>query len=244
MPAVLVHGVPDTPHVWDLVVPRLSRSDIVTPALPGFGCAVPDGFDCSKEAYASWLEGELEAVVAEEGETIDLVGHDWGSLLVQRVGSTRPDLVRTWAAGNGPVDAEYVWHDAAQMFQTPEVGEQVVAMMTADSMAPVLEEAGAPAADAAAAASHIDDTMRAAILALYRSAVTVGAEWQPSVEANQRPALALWATDDPYVPVRYGERLAARVGGPLVLLEGCGHWWPLQRPAEVAAALEDFWAAV
>lgn len=242
MPAVLVHGVPDTRHVWDGVRSHLSRADVVTPSLPGFGCAVPDGFDCTKEAYAGWLAGELEAVVASSGQTVDLVGHDWGSLLVQYVGSTRPDLVRTWAAGDGPVDDEYVWHDAAQLFQTPEVGEQVVAMMAGDAMAAVLEEAGVPAADALAAAGRIDDTMRAAILALYRSAVTVGAEWQPAVEANERPALTIWATDDPYVPVRFGERLAQRVGGDLVLLEGCDHWWPLQRPAEVAAALESFWA--
>jgi pimeloyl-ACP methyl ester carboxylesterase len=39
----------------------------------------------------------------------------------------------------------------------------------------------------------------------------------------------------------FAERLAARVGGELVLFEGCGHWWPLERPAEAAAALERFW---
>lgn len=242
MPAVLLHGVPDTQHVWDLVRIHLTRADVVTPSLPGFGCSVPDGFDCTKEAYASWLEGELEAVVAEAGEPVDLVGHDWGSILVQYVGSTRPDLVRTWAAGNGPVDDVYVWHDAAQMFQTPEVGEQVVAMMAGEAMVEMFVQSGIPAGAAETTAAGIDDTMRAAILALYRSAVTVGAEWQPSVEANSVPAMALWATDDPYVPVQYGSRLAERVGGRLVQLEGCGHWWPLQRPAEVAAALEAFWA--
>ena len=52
MTAVLVHGVPDTFHVWDAVRSHLSRTDVETPALPGFGCPVPDGFDCSKEAYA------------------------------------------------------------------------------------------------------------------------------------------------------------------------------------------------
>ena len=53
----------------------------------------------------------------------------------------------------------------------------------------------------------------------------------------------VWGDGDPYVTPRFGERLAARVRGELVLLRGCGHWWPLERPAEVAAALERFWAA-
>lgn len=242
MTAVLVHGVPDTFHVWDAVRSHLSRTDVETPALPGFGCPVPDRFECTKEAYAAWLATELERVVEATGAAVDLVGHDWGSLLVQYVGSTRPDLVRTWVAGNGPVDVDYTWHDAAQLFQTPEVGEQVVAAMTAEAMAPVLIEAGVPADEATAAAGRIDDTMRSSILTLYRSAVTVGDDWQAAVEANTRPALALWATDDPYVDARYGERLAARTGGRLVLLEGCGHWWPAQRPEEVAAILSSFWA--
>ena len=121
MPAVFVHGVPDTHHEWDGLFPLLSRTDVVAPDLPGFGCPVPDGFDCTKEAYAAWIERELEAL----GEPVDLVGHDWGSLLVQYVGSTRPDLVRTWCVADGPVDTEYVWHETAQLWQTPEVGEQV-----------------------------------------------------------------------------------------------------------------------
>ena len=244
MTAVLVHGVPDTFHVWDAVRSHLTRTDVDTPALPGFGRPVPDGFDCSKEAYAAWLVGELEGVVAATGSPVDLVGHDWGGILVQFVGSTRPDLVRTWVAGNAPLDDEYVWHDAAQAFQTPEVGEQVVALMTGEAMVEMFVESGIPRDAAEVTAAGIDDTMRASILALYRSAVTVGAEWQPAVEANSVPAMALWATDDPYVPARYGTRLAERVGGRLVQLDGCGHWWPLQRPEETAAALEGFWASV
>ena len=30
MPVVFVHGVPDTQHVWDPVVSRLERKDVVT----------------------------------------------------------------------------------------------------------------------------------------------------------------------------------------------------------------------
>jgi pimeloyl-ACP methyl ester carboxylesterase len=37
MPAVFVHGVPDTTRLWDAVRARLERTDVVTPALPGFG---------------------------------------------------------------------------------------------------------------------------------------------------------------------------------------------------------------
>jgi pimeloyl-ACP methyl ester carboxylesterase len=238
MPVVLVHGVPDTPQLWDRVREHLGRKDVLTPQLPGFGCPVPDGFDCTKEAYADWLTKVVESI----GEPVDLVGHDWGSILVQRVATTRPDLIRTWACGGGAVDETYVWHDVAQLWQTPEVGEQVMDAMTPDALVPALVDGGVPEDDARAAATHVDAAMKGAILALYRSAVAVGDEWGPALDRNERPALVLWGAGDPYAAPSFGDRLAARLGGECVVLEDCGHWWPAQRPAEVAAALTDLFS--
>jgi len=239
VPAVLVHGVPDTHRLWDKLRSHLSRRDVSTPSLPGFGVPTPPGFQPTKEAYVEWLIEEVERL----GEPVDLVGHDWGSLLVQRLVSLRPDLIRTWACGDGPIDREYVWHDLAQQWQTPGVGEAIMTAMSGDALADGLVAGGVPAADARGVASHVDERMKQCILRLYRSAVRVGEEWEDDVARISRPALILWSRDDPYVAPRFAERLAARVRGELALLEGCGHWWPLERPAEAAAVLERFWRA-
>jgi pimeloyl-ACP methyl ester carboxylesterase len=239
MPAVLVHGVPDTHRLWDPLRAHLRRSDLVAVSLPGFDAPLPSGFAATKEAYGDWLIAEI----ARLGAPVDLVGHDWGALLVQRAVSVRPDLVRTWACGDGPIDIDYVWHDLAQQWQTPGVGEQIMAMATPEALADGLAAAGIPQETARQTGQYFDATMKDCILKLYRSAVHVGAEWQPAVEKVTRPALILWAKDDPYVSPVFAERLAARVHGELVLFENCGHWWPVERPAEAAAALERFWAA-
>src|SRR5688572_20872542 len=187
MPAVLVHGVPDTHRMWDRMRAHLSRRDVVAVSLPGFGVTLPPGFTPTKEGYVDWLVAEIERL----GVPVDLVGHDWGSLLVQRVVSIRPDLIRTWACGDGPVDAEYVWHDMAQRWQTPDVGEALMEMMTEQTLAEGLPTAGVPPEIAVEVARHVDATMRECILRLYRSAVRVGAEWQAGVEKVTRPALVL-----------------------------------------------------
>jgi pimeloyl-ACP methyl ester carboxylesterase len=239
MPAVFVHGVPDTHRMWDRVRSHLSRSDVVALSLPGFDAPVPDGFDSSKEAYADWLVGELETI----GEPVDLVGHDWGSILVQRAASVRPELIRTLTCGSGPIDKEYQWHDMAQMWQTPGVGEEIMAAFTPEGVV----EAIAPLTDrenAETTAQHIDDHMKRCILCLYRSAVNVGAEWQDGVEAvgGRFPALVCWGRDDPYVGAEFGERLAQRLHARLLMFEDSGHWWPCTKPKETAAALEECWA--
>jgi len=239
MPVVLVHGVPDTHRLWDRMRAHLSRTDVLAPDLPGFGVETPPGWTATKEAYVDWLIGQLERV----REPIDLVGHDWGSLLVQRAVSLRPDLIRTWACGNGPIDRDYVWHDLARQWQTPGVGEAVMETLGGKAMMDALVGAGVPADAASEVTSHIDARMKACILALYRSAVKVGEEWEDDVAKIRRPALVLWARDDPFVAPRFAERLAKRVGGQLHLIENCGHFWPHERPAEAAAALERFWQA-
>jgi pimeloyl-ACP methyl ester carboxylesterase len=238
MPAVFVHGVPETHLIWDPIREKLSRKDTIAVDLPGFGAPLPSGFDSTKDAYVNWLIGEIEKV----GEPVDIVGHDWGSLLTIRVSSIRPDLIRTWTGGSGAIHPDYVWHDMARMWQTPGVGEQVMSAMTGDALKQGLSSGGVPEKALDEMASKIDDTMKDCILKLYRSAVNVGTEWWGDLDNIPKRGQLIWGVDDPYMAVKFAEGLAEKTGVPIVRLENTGHWWPVQRPAEAAAALEKHWA--
>jgi pimeloyl-ACP methyl ester carboxylesterase len=240
MPAVFVHGVPDTPGVWDAVVSHLERKDVVRLALPGFACPLPAGFGATKEEYVDWILGQLATLTGP----IDLVGHDWGGLLVTRVVSVEPTAVRSWAAGAAPLDREYVWHQAARAWQTPGLGEKVMAALTAETLQAALVAAGVPAADAARAGGKLDATMKQCILNLYRSAVNAGAEWEDDLPRVSAPGLVLWGEKDPYASVDFGARLAEKTRARFVQFSECSHWWQLERPAELAAELERHWSAV
>lgn len=238
MPAVFVHGVPDTHYIWDGVRSHLSRTDVIARDLPGFGCDAPKGFACTKEEYVDWLIGEVEGV---DGP-VDLVGHDWGALLVERVVCLRPDLVRTWAAGNGAIDEGYEWHTVAKVWQTPGQGEQMMQAMMGDAMARAYINEGVPEELARQFSKRVDERMKAAILPLYRSAVNVWTEWSPAIDAVDRPGLVIWGEDDPFGPMDLAQKMAKRSGAQFVSFAGCSHWWQAQRPKETAEALESFWA--
>jgi pimeloyl-ACP methyl ester carboxylesterase len=238
VPAFFVHGNPDSHHMWEPLRAALGRDDVVAVDLPAFGgTPLPDGFDCSKEAYAGWLAAAVEAV----GEPVDLVGHDWGAMLSTRVATTRPELIRTLAVGSGPVDPDYTWHDMAQQWQTPGVGEQLMAGFSPELLAPFFETEGFPSVLAATEASFVDETLKGAVLRLYRSAVDVGREWTPALEGFDRPAVVFAGVDDPYVGPEVGSRMAGRLGARFVAFEGCGHWWPVARAAETTAELRRLW---
>ena len=141
MPAVFVHGNPETIAIWNELVPRLSRTDIVRLSPPGFGAPVPAGFTAKADEYREWLARELQTI----GEPIDLVGHDWGGLHVIRIAMERPELVRSWASdAAGGFDPDYVWHGLAQVWQTPDAGEQAIAQrlsMDVDARAQTIDVA-------------------------------------------------------------------------------------------------------
>ena len=73
MPAILVHGNPESAPIWDLLIPELDRDDVLTLSPPGFGAPCPPGWGATHPEYLSWLVSELECI----GEPVDLLGHDW-----------------------------------------------------------------------------------------------------------------------------------------------------------------------
>ncbi|MFI7389343.1 alpha/beta fold hydrolase [Streptomyces tendae] len=240
MPAILIHGVPDTHHVWDGVRRHLTRSDVEAWDLPGFGAERPAGFGSTKEEYVDWLVRRLERV----GEPVDLVGHDWGCILTLRVASLRPDLVRTWAGGNGPVNAGYVWHPLARIWQDRVEGDRYMAELRAE---PFAEEVAAgfdvPLHLAREMASRVDEPMKDSVLRLYRSALTMGAEWEPELSAVSAPSVVFWGARDPACQIEFGRRLGDSLHSSEVVEMDCNHWPVLQRPAEVAEILEKHWSA-
>lgn len=247
MTVVLVHGNPETDALWGPLVDALGRDDVVRLSPPGFGAPLPDDFPATYLAYRDWLEGELEGI---DGP-IDLVGHDWGGGHVVNVVMHRPELVRSWASDAvGLFDPDYVWHDMAQVWQTPGEGEELVENMLSGTLAERAERMatfGIPLGIGTLMAPAQGSEMAKAILLLYRSARQPAmAEAGRALEAaSARPGLSLLATDDPFIGSNDRRtRAADRAGASTEVLDGLGHWWMVQDPARGAAALTNFWATL
>lgn len=249
MPAVFVHGVPETEAVWDALIHSLdangavSRSDAVALRLPGFGSALPDAFDATMATYAEWLAAELAAI---EGP-IDLVSHDWGALLSMKVLAGQPSNVRSWVTDMGDLQPDFEWHDTARTWQTPGDGEafmEVFLAVTDAERAELMVGLGVAEPAASTLAKSIDATMGDAILRLYRSAVAIGAEWGPGIDSIAVPAMVVEATDDTFRAEGACGRLAERLGGQLTVLDGHGHWWMVSDPDRAASAIANFWSSL
>lgn len=249
MTVVLVHGNPESAAVWNPLVAELERDgvrDVVRLSPPGFGVPLPAGFGATVTDYRDWLVAHLEEI---DGP-IDLVGHDWGGALVVTALIARPDLVRSWASDAlGVFEPDYVWHDLAQIWQTPDEGEAHLDQMfggTVEQRTEQMEAFGVGHAEALQIAGVQGEEMKRAVLALYRSAAQpvparIGADLELLA---QRPGLAILATQDDFVGTEEQRRRAAeRAGADVTVLDGLGHWWMAGDPARAARVLLAFWRA-
>ncbi|NQY55385.1 MAG: alpha/beta hydrolase [Ilumatobacteraceae bacterium] len=250
MTIALVHGVPETSAIWGQLLDALHRrglDDVVALSPPGFGAPLPEDWEPTMGQYTAWLVRELESL----GGGVDVLGHDWGAAHVMGALAARPDLVRSWAVDvAGLVHPDYEWHDTAQSWQTPEVGEQVIAAMTTgtpDERAQFFASLGFDESTSLALGHGVDQAMGAAILTLYRSAV------QPAMSdlgarlfAADRlpPGLVIDALDDPYAHTGLGSDVAGRLGASRIELDGGGHWWMSHATSveQLADALAVHWA--
>ncbi len=241
---VFVHGVPETAAVWRKVRAGIGRESVAL-ELPGFGNPRPDDFGATWADYVDWLAGELDAI---EGP-IDLVGHDWGAGLTYRVATAHGDAIRSWVADVANLGhPDYVWHDFAQIWQTPGDGEAFFASQEAQSTE---ERAGAYELvfgldhdDAMEMAAGSDQTMGTCILDLYRSSVPNLYEhwgpWSPTAPAG----LVLSPTEDPFGDDEMARWTAAVLGARFEPVEGAGHFWPYSSPEVAIPILESFWSSL
>ncbi|MBW0102912.1 alpha/beta fold hydrolase [Pseudonocardia sp. KRD291] len=247
MPAVFVHGNPETAAVWTPLLRELGRDDVTCLSPPGFGAPLPAGFEATVGGYRDWLSAELEAF----DEPVDLVGHDWGGGHVLGVAMTRPDLLRSWVSDAvGIFDPDYVWHDLAREWQTPGDGEAAVARRFGAGLAErvaSLVDRGITAPVAEQVAAGQDEAMGRAVLTLYRSAAqpVMARLGEHLPGAARRPGLAVVATADHVGGTEeQRHRSAARAGAATAVLPGLGHWWMVQEPRTGARALRTFWGSL
>lgn len=243
MPIVFVHGVPETPVIWDPLVDALDLEEATQLRLPGFGCPVPAGFEPTMDRYAEWLHDELAAL---DGP-VDLISHDWGALLAVRVNAQHPSLVRSWVTDMGNLDAGFEWHDTAKTWQTPGDGEAFMEGILGISdaeRADLLAGLGIESSIAARLSPEVDATMGDSILALYRSATEIGADWGPGIDDIVVPTLTIEALQDSFRSPGATAAFVERTGAKTAVLAEHGHWWMTTGADEAASAISEFWSGL
>jgi pimeloyl-ACP methyl ester carboxylesterase len=241
-PVLLLHGFPSTRRLWGDVIPLLAAAGrrVLAPDLAGYGDS-PCGqaIEPDMETQARILISLLDALGIARA---DIVAHDVGTAAAQIMVARARDRVRGLVLIDGVHGAEWAmtqladiraWDPAHAARLHPLLVRRVrmsgsAARLDAEPVRAMMEpyegENGGRKLIRAARALRPEQT----------------AELGPALRTSGVPALVIWGDHDPYLSVAdVGGPLAALLGARLLVLQG-GHFLPLERPIEIAAAVNEF----
>jgi haloalkane dehalogenase len=246
--ALLLHGYPNSSHLWRGVLPAVAEAGwrAVAPDLRGFGESPLEGSGGSWEEHVE----ALDAFVSEQDlAPVALVVHDWGGLIGLRWACERPDAVLALVVMSTGFFPDGKWHGLARAMRTPGQLDELIEGMDRSGFGELLRQA-----EPRATPEDVDEywkgfataEQRRAHLELYRSGdFEKLAPYQDALRGLDVPVLALWGAHDDYAPVAGAYRFRKELPQTeVVVLEDAGHFLMEDDPDRVGAEIGRFLASV
>jgi haloalkane dehalogenase len=241
--ALLLHGYPESSHMWRHVTPALVERGwrSVAPDLLGFG-------DSDSDPPHTW-ERHVESIERfRSGVGLDqvaLVVHDWGGLIGLWWACEHPDAVSALVLSATGFFPDGRWHGVAQAARTPGTGEEMVDGMTRDGLAALLRQNGSGFDDEAIDEywrCFGDEARRRGQLEFWRSADFEKLEpYDGKLAELGVPTLILWGETDPFAFVPSAHRFHKEIpGSELVIVDGAGHFVFEDAPERTAGEVARF----
>ena len=243
---VCIHGLGGSSNTWTPLMGTLARHRVVRIDLPGSGRSQRAEGPLS---IARFVEAAARACERMGVVSAHWLGHSMGSIVCQHLAVQWPRLVRSLALF-GPL-AEPAPSARAGLRARAEraragglEGMHEIALQLVQ---------GALSADTRerqplAAAYVRDGLMRSDADAYARNCEALADAQAARLEEVRAPVLLVTGDEDAVAPPQAMRALAARLTGARsvrsVVLPRCGHWTPIERPAECAREWRDFAAAV
>lgn len=252
-PAVLLlHGFPDSRHLWRNQVPALTDAGFraIAPDLRGFGDA-PKPQEVEAYTYQHILGDVTGLLDALDIEQVCVVGVDWGAGVAWGLAAFMPDRVERLVVGSVGHPAAHAARSRDQLmhywyqffFLHPEAEQE----LARDDWALLRSWCnGQGDID-----RYIDDLSRP-------GALTAGLNWYRAIRSVPRilngtpdfpsvaaPTMGIWPSEDPFLREPQMTTSEKHVTGPwrYERLEGLGHWFMLEQPDEINRLLIDYLTA-
>ena len=236
-PVVLLHGFPETSHMWIPLLERLADE--------GYRCLAPDQRGYSPAARPEGsdsyrydrLVGDVLALADAAGfAAFHLIGHDHGAGVGWTAAYRHPERIRSWTALSVPHVAAFgdaIRHDPDQQqrsqyigfFQQPGAAEQMMSANDFAALRQVWSESPPEQIDEYLSVFREPGALTAA-LNWYRSSLQIeGEDATSQVGPVSTPTLMIWGNRDMAIGRKSNEDAAKWMTGPYRFVElDAGHW--------------------
>ena len=237
---VMVHGLGGTSNSWYPQVGSLARYHrVVRLDLEGSGRSPATGA-LSIDSFAADVIAVMDAL---EIPTAHLCGHSMGTIVCQHIAADRPERVKSLALfgplAEPPEAARQAIRDRATAARNSGMAP------ISDTLVEVATSAETKAHQPAAAAFVREILMRQDAEGYARTCEALAAATSADLAGIGCPTLLVTGDEDGVSPPPAVKALGARIkGSRLIVLTGCGHWTPIEKPAQVCASLLNFYCNI
>lgn len=234
---VMVHGLGGTSNTFFPQAGLLARwFKVIRPDLEGSGRSALKG-KLSIEGFADDIVAVMDALGAAEAH---LVGHSMGTIVCQHIAAKHPKRVKSLALF-GPL-AEPPEPARAAIRARAETARKDGMTGIADTLVNAGTSAVTRAHRPATAAFVREILMRQSAEGYAATCDALAAAKAADAAKITCRTLLITGDEDATSPPPAVQRLAQSIkGSKLVVFSGCGHWTPIEKPAEVNAELVNFY---
>jgi pimeloyl-ACP methyl ester carboxylesterase len=251
--ALFIHGVFVSADLWAGQLDALGdlRRCVAVDLLGHGGSSCPPASGMSLPAQADMILAVLDGLGAEQA---DLVGNDSGGAIAQLVAARAPERVRSLTLTDCDTDTNLPPEGFAPFVELARTGALKGMLPAVASDPAAVRDAFASSMEHPEAVSDAEIKARLAPLREPERAAAIEAmvaSMDPGVLTGiraelgrlQAPTLMVWGTADDFFAVSWARWLEQTIPGAVGvrLVEGGKLYHPLERPAELNAALREFW---
>ncbi|MGD9539168.1 MAG: alpha/beta fold hydrolase [Alphaproteobacteria bacterium] len=234
---VMVHGLGGTSNAFFPQVALLSRwFTVIRPDLEGSGRSPLKGKP-SIESFADDVLAVMDDAGAKEAH---LIGHSMGTIVCQHLAAKHPKRIKSLALF-GPI-AEPPEPARAAINDRAKTARKDGMVGIADTLVNAGTSAVTKAHHPATAAFVREILMRQDAKGYAATCEALAAVKSADLAKIACPTLLLTGDEDGVAPPAAVQKLAKGIkGAKMVVFSGCGHWTQIEKPAEVNAALVNFY---
>ncbi len=258
-PLLFIHGIPTSSYLWRRVIPRFEQDfHCIAPDLLGLGDTrvSPTADVFHMDAQADMLVKLMELL---GHETFSMVCHDQGGAAAQIIAARYPERVTAFVLTDCVCYDNWPVPTIRALQRMARRAPRLSSLMTTTGLSQWIETSTRLSSfrkgvfdPKALANSSIAEYLRPmresrAGRDRFRSFLLAGdpSYSMAAVEGLRRfdkPTLVVWAENDAYLPLRWGEKLAEDIPGCecMETIPRAGHFWQEERPDAFSSVMLPF----
>ena len=234
-----IHGLGGSSNTWTALMPALQQHKVIRIDLPGSGRSAGIEGELSIDRF---VEACLRVMAACQVERVQVLGHSMGTIVASHLAAEQPARVASLALF-GPFFAPPDVVRPSLLARATRVRGEGVAGMQA--VADTLVQAGTSSETRetrlAAVAFVRESLMRQDPDGYARSAEALANSPAADAARITCPTLLVTGDEDAVAPPQAVRLMGEKIAGAHVeVLQGCGHWAPVERPDACMELLRRF----